>query len=90
MKITGVIAEYNPFHNGHKYHIEQARMLSGADYVIAIISGDFTQRGTPAVIDKYTFKRSGFGIGIAGCLCCRQCGIFLYGGRHPSGQIGGG
>ena len=52
MKITGVIAEYNPFHNGHKYHIEQARMLSGADYVIAIISGDFTQRGTPAVIDK--------------------------------------
>ncbi len=57
MKITGVIAEYNPFHNGHKYHIEQARMLSGADYVIAIISGDFTQRGTPAVIDKYTRTR---------------------------------
>ncbi len=57
MKITGVIAEYNPFHNGHKYHIEQARMLSGADYVIAVISGDFTQRGTPAVIDKYTRTR---------------------------------
>lgn len=57
MKITGVIAEYNPFHNGHKYHLEQSRSLSGADYVIAVISGDFMQRGIPAVTDKYTRTR---------------------------------
>lgn len=54
MKILGIIAEYNPFHNGHAYHIRQARELSGADYVIVVMSGDFVQRGTPAIIDKYT------------------------------------
>lgn len=53
MKIAGVIAEYNPFHNGHKYHLEQTRLLTGADYIIAVISGDYTQRGTPAVCDKF-------------------------------------
>ncbi|EOS32099.1 hypothetical protein C807_00822 [Lachnospiraceae bacterium 28-4] len=53
MKITGVIAEYNPFHNGHRYHLEQTRAISGADYIIAVISGDFMQRGVPALIHKY-------------------------------------
>ena len=53
MKITGIIAEYNPFHNGHKYHIEETRRITDADYVIAVISGDFVQRGAPAVSDKY-------------------------------------
>lgn len=51
--ITGIIAEYNPFHNGHAYHIEQARQLTNADYIIVIMSGNFVQRGTPAIIDKY-------------------------------------
>lgn len=51
---VGIIAEYNPFHNGHRYHIEQARKLTGADYVIAVMSGDFVQRGLPAIYDKYT------------------------------------
>lgn len=51
--ITGIIAEYNPFHNGHAYHIEQARHLTHADYIIVIMSGNFVQRGTPAIIDKY-------------------------------------
>lgn len=53
MKITGIIAEYNPFHNGHKYHLEETRRITDADYLIAIISGDFMQRGTPAIADKY-------------------------------------
>lgn len=53
MKTAGIIAEYNPFHNGHQYHLEQTRALSGADYIIAVISGDFMQRGVPALIDKY-------------------------------------
>lgn len=53
MKIVGLITEYNPFHNGHAYHIDQAKCLTGADYVIAVMSGDFVQRGAPAVIDKY-------------------------------------
>ena len=54
MKVTGIIAEYNPFHNGHRYHIEQARKTTGADYIVVMMSGDFTQRGTPACFDKFT------------------------------------
>ncbi len=52
MKVTGIIAEYNPFHNGHKYQIDELRK-QGSDLIIAVISGDFTQRGEPAIIDKY-------------------------------------
>lgn len=54
MKITGIIAEYNPFHNGHRYQIQKARQITGADYVIVVMTGNFTQRGTPALIDKYS------------------------------------
>ena len=53
-KVLGIIAEYNPFHNGHHYHIEEAKRQSGCDYVIVVMSGDFVQRGTPALLDKYT------------------------------------
>ncbi len=53
MKITGLITEYNPFHNGHKYHIEEAKRLTGADYIVVVMSGDFVQRGAPACMDKY-------------------------------------
>jgi predicted nucleotidyltransferase len=54
MTVTGIIAEYNPFHNGHAYHIAETRRKTGADYIIAVISGDFVQRGAPALLDKYT------------------------------------
>lgn len=53
MKITGIIAEYNPFHNGHAYQIEKIKKETNADYVIVAMSGDFVQRGTPAIVDKY-------------------------------------
>ena len=53
MNVVGLITEYNPFHNGHKYHIEQARKITNAEYVIVVMSGNFVQRGTPAVLDKY-------------------------------------
>lgn len=53
MKIAAVIAEYNPFHNGHKYQLDQIRNEYGYDYIIVIMSGDFTQRGIPAILDKY-------------------------------------
>lgn len=53
MKVAAVIAEYNPFHNGHHYHLERTRGLAWADYIIAVLSGDFVQRGMPAVMDKY-------------------------------------
>ena len=53
MNITGIIAEYNPFHNGHLYQIEQVKK-NGTDYIIIVMSGDFLQRGTPAILDKWT------------------------------------
>ena len=53
MRIIGIIAEYNPFHNGHAYQIEKIRSLTQADFVIAAMSGNFVQRGEPALIDKY-------------------------------------
>ncbi|MBO0446668.1 nucleotidyltransferase [Enterococcus ureilyticus] len=54
MKSCGIIVEYNPFHNGHQYHAKMAREMSGADVVIAVMSGNFLQRGEPAIIDKWT------------------------------------
>ena len=53
MKTVGLITEYNPFHNGHAYHIEKAKMLTGANRVIVVMSGDFVQRGAPAVMPKH-------------------------------------
>ncbi|MCR5795784.1 MAG: nucleotidyltransferase family protein [Solobacterium sp.] len=54
MKTCGIIAEYNPFHNGHRYHIEKTRELTGCEAVIAVMSGNFVQRGEPAVKDKFS------------------------------------
>lgn len=57
MKVVGLIAEYNPFHNGHEYHIKKAKAVTGADYCIVVMSGNYVQRGTPAVISKYARTR---------------------------------
>lgn len=54
MKVVGIIAEYNPFHNGHLYQIKYAKEKLHADAVIVVMSGDFVQRGEPAILDKYT------------------------------------
>ncbi len=54
MNVTGIIAEYNPFHNGHKYQLDELRRRTNADHLIIAMSGDFLQRGVPAVFDKYT------------------------------------
>ncbi len=53
MSNVGIIAEYNPFHNGHEYHLKAAKKLSGADRAIVVMSGDFVQRGEPAMFDKH-------------------------------------
>ena len=53
MKVVGIIAEYNPFHNGHAFQIQRIREMTQADYVVVAMSGDYVQRGTPAIIDKY-------------------------------------
>ena len=53
-KVLGIIAEYNPFHNGHLYHFESSKKLTKTDYTVAIISGNFTQRGSTSIIDKWS------------------------------------
>nr|WP_295277114.1 nucleotidyltransferase family protein [uncultured Blautia sp.] len=53
MKTAGIIAEYNPFHTGHEYQIRYVREKLGADFVVIAMSGDFVQRGTPALFSKY-------------------------------------
>ncbi len=62
MKVVGIIAEYNPFHNGHKYQIEELKRQTGADYCVIAMSGNFLQRGVPAICNKYDRARM--------ALCC--------------------
>lgn len=53
MKTVGIIAEYNPFHKGHEYQIQYVKEKLHADYTIVAMSGDFVQRGTPALFPKH-------------------------------------
>lgn len=64
MKILGIITEYNPFHNGHKYHIEAAKKKIDADFTICIMSGHFLQRGIPAIMDKWTRAKNALHHGV--------------------------
>ena len=53
-KVLGIVAEYNPFHNGHLYHLNESKKQSDADYSVCVMSGNFTQRGDTAIIDKWS------------------------------------
>jgi len=53
MKVLGLVVEYNPFHNGHLYHIKEAKKITGAEYVVCVMSGNFIQRGEPAIVNKW-------------------------------------
>ncbi|MGX7595443.1 nucleotidyltransferase [Planococcus plakortidis] len=64
MKATGIVVEYNPFHNGHLHHAAKAKELSGADAVVAVMSGQFLQRGEPAFADKWTRTEMGLSAGV--------------------------
>lgn len=64
MKIAAIICEYNPFHNGHKYQIETTRKKLGVDYVIAIMSGNYVQRGEPAIFNKQLRTKAALSCGI--------------------------
>ncbi|WP_010269700.1 nucleotidyltransferase [Paenibacillus senegalensis] len=64
MKTVGVIVEYNPLHNGHVYHLEQSRQITGADAVVAVMSGPFLQRGEPALLSKWARAEMALAAGI--------------------------
>lgn len=64
MNACGLIVEYNPFHNGHVYHLEEAKKTTAADCVVAVMSGSFLQRGEPAIIDKFHRTKAALNTGI--------------------------
>ncbi|PKR78521.1 nucleotidyltransferase [Halalkalibacillus sediminis] len=64
MKACGLIVEYNPFHNGHKYHFESSKEKTNADVTVAVMSGSFLQRGEPAIIDKFHRTKAALSHGV--------------------------
>lgn len=64
MKATGIVVEYNPFHNGHQLHLNKARELTKADVVIAVMSGSFVQRGEPAILPKWERTKMALAAGV--------------------------
>lgn len=94
MKIVGLIAEYNPFHNGHQYHIEKAREITGADSVIVIMSGDFVQRGTPAFMPKHLRTEAAIKCGasvvieLPVCYATSSAEFFAYGAISILNKLG--
>lgn len=63
-KVLGIVAEYNPFHNGHLYHLEKSKKDTGSNYTVAIMSGNFTQRGSTSLIDKWSKAETAIRSGI--------------------------
>ena len=64
MKVLGIICEYNPFHNGHLYHINMAKKLTGCDYVVCVMSGNFMQRGEPSLLNKWSRTKMALNNGV--------------------------
>jgi len=86
MKVTGIIAEYNPFHNGHEYHLTETRKRLNSDYIIVVMSGNYVQRGAPTIIDKYSRAEMALKAGadlvleLPTCFATASAEYFAYGG----------
>lgn len=63
-RVLGIVAEYNPFHNGHLYHLEKAKKDTDSNYTVAIISGNFTQRGGTSLVDKWSKAEAAVSAGV--------------------------
>ena len=94
MKVCGIVAEYNPLHSGHKFHIYRSKELAGADAVVAVMSGSFTQRGEAASFDKWTRAKSAILAGanlvveLPFCFACAPAEIFAGGAIRLLENIG--
>lgn len=94
MTSCGIIVEYNPFHNGHKFHIEKSRESSGADNIIAVMSGSFTQRGEPALFNKFTRAHAAISSGVdlvlelPFCFSCAPAQFFAEGAVRTLASTG--
>lgn len=94
MKVTGIIAEYNPFHNGHEYHLKQARETLGSDYIVVVMSGNYVQRGAPTIIDKHARCEMALRCGadlvleLPACFSTASAEYFAYGGVAILDKLG--
>jgi predicted nucleotidyltransferase len=94
MKVLGIIAEYNPFHYGHLYHLVQSKKLIKPDYTIAVMSGNFTQRGEAAITDKWIRAKTAVICGIDLVLelpviyAVQTAELFAYGGIQTLNNTG--
>ena len=85
MNILGLVVEYNPFHNGHLYHLLKSKEITKATHTVAIMSGNFLQRGEPALFDKYTRARAAVENGVdlvielPTLFACQSAEIFSHG-----------
>ena len=94
MKVVGFITEYNPFHNGHLYHLEKSKEISNSDFSISVMSGSFVQRGEPSLIDKWTKARMAIDNGVDLVIelpviySLQSAELFAYGGVKLLDSLG--
>lgn len=94
MKVTGIIAEYNPFHNGHEYHLRETRQRLKSDYIVVVMSGNYVQRGAPTIIDKYARTEMVLKAGadlvleLPTCFATASAEYFAYGGVAVLDKLG--
>lgn len=94
MKVTGIIAEYNPFHNGHAYHLQKTREDLGSDFIVVVMSGNYVQRGAPTIIDKYSRCEMALKCGadlvleLPSCFSTASAEYFAFGGVAILDKLG--
>ena len=94
MKVTGIIAEYNPFHKGHEYHLKETRSTLGSDYIVVVMSGNYVQRGAPTIIDKYSRAEMALRCGadlvleLPSCYSTASAEYFAFGGVAILDKLG--
>ncbi|MDO4852215.1 MAG: nucleotidyltransferase family protein [Clostridia bacterium] len=87
MRVVGIVAEYNPLHNGHIYHMEQAKKAAEADFCIIAMSGNFVQRGEPACADKFTRAEWALRAGADMIVEIPQCLAVASAERYAEGAV---
>lgn len=94
MSVLGIIAEYNPMHNGHLFHFNTSREITQAEYSICVISGNFVQRGEPAIVDKWSRARMALSAGfdlvveLPVVYCVQSAEFFGYGAVSILNSLG--
>ncbi|ADQ40720.1 protein of unknown function DUF795 [Caldicellulosiruptor acetigenus I77R1B] len=94
MKVAGIVVEYNPFHNGHLYHLQKTREITNADIVVGVMSGNFIQRGEPAIVNKWARTKMAILNGVdvifelPFAYACNSAEIFAYGAISILNQLG--